>query len=122
MKKIEAIIRHSRLSDVKDAVNALGAQGMTVTEVRGFGRQKGNPGVYRGVEYNADFIPKIKVEVVTSDHDAEDMVNAIMGASRTGELGDGKIFVTNLSAAIRIRTGEDDKALAGGVLVGQGAE
>jgi len=110
MKKIEAIIRHFKLDEVKNALNAKGIQGMTVTEVRGFGRQKGHTETYRGAEYAVDFLPKIKVEVVTSDAHASDVIDTILHVARTGQVGDGKIFVTNLAQAIRIRTGEEDAA------------
>lgn len=108
MKKIEAIIRHFKLEEVKDALNAKGVQGMTVTEVRGFGRQKGHTETYRGAEYAVDFLPKVKIEVVTSDESVQDVIEAILKAARTGQVGDGKIFVSELSGAIRIRTGETD--------------
>ncbi len=113
MKKIEAIIRHSKLGDVKEALDATGIQGMTVTEVRGFGRQKGHTGAYRGVEYSVDFLPKVKVEVVASDEHAAEVIDTILHAARTGAVGDGKIFVTDLSGVIRIRTGETDAVLGG---------
>src|ERR1700722_6189846 len=106
MKKIEAVIRHFKLEEVKDALNAKGVQGMTVTEVRGFGRQKGHTDTYRGVEYGVDFLPKIKVEVITSDDHSGEVVDEIMRAARTGIVGDGKIFITDLADVIRIRTGE----------------
>jgi nitrogen regulatory protein P-II 1 len=109
MKKIEAIIRHFKLEEVKDALNAKNIQGMTVTEVRGFGRQKGHTETYRGAEYAVDFLPKVKIEVVTSDDHAQDVIDAILKSARTGQVGDGKIFVSDLSAAIRIRTGETDE-------------
>ncbi len=109
MKKIEAIIRHFKLEEVKDALNAKNIQGMTVTEVRGFGRQKGHTETYRGAEYAVDFLPKVKIEVVTSNANAQDVIDAIIRSARTGQVGDGKIFVTDLSGAIRIRTGEQDE-------------
>jgi nitrogen regulatory protein P-II 1 len=109
MKKIEAIVRHFKLEEVKDALNAKGVQGMTVTEVRGFGRQKGHTETYRGAEYAVDFLPKVKIEVVTSDAEAPSVLDAIMKSARTGQVGDGKIFVTNLASVIRIRTGETDE-------------
>ncbi|HTU27613.1 MAG TPA: P-II family nitrogen regulator [Pirellulales bacterium] len=111
MKKIEAILRHFKLEEVKDALNAHGVQGMTVTEVRGFGRQKGHREVYRGAEYTIDFLPKVKIEVVVNDNEASHVVDAIMKTARTGEVGDGKIFITDLAAVIRIRTGEAEKML-----------
>jgi nitrogen regulatory protein P-II 1 len=106
MKKIEAIIRHFKLEEVKDALNALGVKGMTVTEVRGFGRQKGHTETYRGAEYSVDFLPKVKIEVVVSDDEAQSVISKIMSTARTGQVGDGKIFVTNLAEVVRIRTGE----------------
>ena len=106
MKKIEAIVRHFKLEEVKDALNARGVQGMTVTEVRGFGRQKGHTETYRGAEYAVDFLPKVKLEVVVSDNDAPQVIETILNAARTGQVGDGKIFVTDLADVIRIRTGE----------------
>ena len=109
MQKIEAIIRHFKLDDVKNALNALGVSGMTVSEVRGFGRQKGHTETYRGAEYTVDFLPKVKMEVVTTNSNAQKVIDAIVKAARTGQVGDGKIFVTNLAGAIRIRTGEVDE-------------
>jgi nitrogen regulatory protein P-II 1 len=109
MQKIEAIIRHFKLEEVKDALNAKNIQGMTVTEVRGFGRQKGHTETYRGAEYAVDFLPKVKIEVVTSDSHAQEVIDAILKSARTGQVGDGKIFVTPLKTAIRIRTGETDE-------------
>lgn len=106
MKKIEAVIRHFKLEDVKNALTAAGIQGMTVTEVRGFGRQKGHKEQYRGAEYTVDFLPKVKLEVVVSDADSKKAIDAILQTARTGQIGDGKIFVTNLDELIRIRTGE----------------
>jgi nitrogen regulatory protein P-II 1 len=106
MKKIEAIIRHFKLEEVKDALNAQGVKGMTVTEVRGFGRQKGHTETYRGAEYSVDFLPKVKIEVVVGDDEAQAVISKIMSTARTGQVGDGKIFVTNLSEVVRIRTGE----------------
>lgn len=106
MKKIEAIIRHFKVEDVKDALTAAGAQGMTVSEVRGFGRQKGHKEQYRGAEYTVDFVPKVKVEVVVADEELQGAVDAILKTARTGQVGDGKIFITNLDGAVRIRTGE----------------
>jgi nitrogen regulatory protein P-II 1 len=106
MKKIEAIIRHFKLEEVKDALSARGVQGMTVTEVRGFGRQKGHTETYRGAEYAVDFLPKVKVEVVVDDADSNHVIETILTAARTGQVGDGKIFVTDLADVIRIRTGE----------------
>lgn len=106
MKKIEAIIRHFKVEDVKDALTAAGAQGMTVSEVRGFGRQKGHKEQYRGAEYTVDFVPKVKVEVVVQDEEVQAAVDAILRTARTNQVGDGKIFISNLDEAIRIRTGE----------------
>ena len=106
MKKIEAIIKPFKLDEVKDALNALGIQGMTVTEVKGFGRQKGHVELYRGAEYDISFIPKVKIEVVTSDGMAEKVLATIMDKAKTGKIGDGKIFVTRIEDIIRIRTGE----------------
>ena len=106
MKKIEAIIRPHLLENVKDALQALGVQGMTISEVKGFGRQKGHTEVYRGSEYKVEFVPKIKVELVVDDEIAENAIESIGKAARTGKFGDGKIFVFNVEEAIRIRTGE----------------
>lgn len=106
MKKIEALIRHHKLDDVKQALTQRGVKGMTVTEVRGFGRQKGHTERYRGAEYEVDFVPKIKIEVVVAGGDLSGAIEAITSAARTGQVGDGKIFVSDLSAVIRIRTGE----------------
>jgi nitrogen regulatory protein P-II 1 len=109
MKKIDAIIKPFRLDDVKEALNGLGIKGMTVTEVRGFGRQKGHTEIYRGAEYTVDFLPKIKIEVVTSDELAPRAVEAIQESAQTGEIGDGKIFISTIEEAIRIRTGEKNE-------------
>ena len=106
MKKIEAIIRHFKLEEVKDALNEIGVKGMTVTEVRGFGRQRGHTETYRGAEYSVDFLPKVKLEVVVDDSEAQTVINKIMTVARTGQVGDGKIFVSDLSEVVRIRTGE----------------
>ena len=106
MKKIEAIIRHFKLEEVKDALTGAGVQGMTVTEVRGFGRQKGHKEQYRGAEYTVDFLPKVKLEVVVSDDQSQRVVDTIVKSARTGQIGDGKIFITNLEEMVRIRTGE----------------
>lgn len=106
MKKIEAVIRHYKLEDVKNALTSAGVEGMTVTEVRGFGRQRGHKEMYRGAEYTVDFLPKVKLEVVLSDQVAREVVDTIIRVARTGQIGDGKIFVTDLAAVIRIRTGE----------------
>jgi nitrogen regulatory protein P-II 1 len=106
MKKIEAIIRHFKLEDVKNALTEEGVMGMTVSEVRGFGRQKGHVEMYRGTEYAVDFVPKVKLEIVVSDDQMQKTVSTIMRAAQTGQIGDGKIFVSDLANAIRIRTGE----------------
>ena len=106
MKKIEALIRHFKLEEVKDALSQRGVRGITISEVRGFGRQKGHKEIYRGAEYRVDFVPKIKLEVVVSDADVGGVVETIAQVARTGDVGDGKIFVSDLVDAIRIRTGE----------------
>ena len=106
MKKIEAIIKPFKLDEVKEALQGIGIQGMTVTEVKGFGRQKGHTELYRGAEYVVDFLPKIKIELAVSDEMAGKAVEAIVEAANTGRIGDGKIFVTEIEEAIRIRTGE----------------
>jgi nitrogen regulatory protein P-II 1 len=106
MKKIEAIIKPFKLEEVKNALTGLGIEGMTVTEVKGFGRQKGHTELYRGSEYSVDFLPKIKIDIVVSDHLAEQAVQAIIKTARTGKIGDGKVFVLTISEAHRIRTGE----------------
>lgn len=106
MKKVEAIVRHFKLEDVKNALHEQGIRGMTVTEVRGFGRQKGHTEMYRGTEYTVDFVPKVKIEVVCSDGNLQTVVDTIMRAAQTGQIGDGKIFVSSLDNSIRIRTGE----------------
>jgi nitrogen regulatory protein P-II 1 len=106
MKKVEAIIRHFKLEEVKDALTAAGVAGMTVSEVRGFGRQKGHKEQYRGAEYTVDFLPKVKLEVVVSDDDLPNILDVIIKSARTGQIGDGKIFVSALNQIIRIRTGE----------------
>jgi len=106
MRKVEAIIKPFKLDEVKEALSAIGIQGMTVTEVKGFGRQKGHTELYRGAEYVVDFLPKIKIEITVSDELAEKVVEVIVGAASTGRIGDGKIFVLPLDEAVRIRTGE----------------
>ena len=106
MKKIEAVIKPFKLDEVKDALNEIGIQGMTVTEVKGFGRQKGHTELYRGAEYVVDFIPKIKIEIVISDELATKVVDAIEKSAKTGKIGDGKIFIYSIEDVIRIRTGE----------------
>ena len=106
MKKVEAIIRHFKLEDVKNALAEAGIHGMTVTEVRGFGRQKGHKETYRGTEYTVDFVPKVKMEVIVSDDKMQATVDTILKSAQTGQIGDGKIFVADLAESIRIRTGE----------------
>jgi nitrogen regulatory protein P-II 1 len=106
MKKIEAIIRHFKLEDVKNALIEQGISGMTITEVRGFGRQKGHTEMYRGTEYRVDFVPKVKVEVAVDDAKLQTAINAIVKAAQTGQIGDGKLFISDLEETIRIRTGE----------------
>jgi nitrogen regulatory protein P-II 1 len=112
MKKIEAIIKPFKLEEVKDALAEIGVEGMTVTEVKGFGRQKGHTEIYRGSEYTVDFLPKIKIEVVVSDALAEQAVAAVVKSAKTGKIGDGKVFVSAVNEAVRIRTEETgDKAV-----------
>ena len=106
MKKIEAIIKPFKLDEVKEALQEVGLQGITVTEAKGFGRQKGHTELYRGAEYVVDFLPKVKIEVVLNDEVVAKAVEAIQAAARTGRIGDGKIFISNVEEAIRIRTGE----------------
>ena len=106
MKKIEAIIKPFRLEEVKEALAGLGIEGMTVTEVKGFGRQKGHTEIYRGSEYTVDFLPKIKIELVLADERAKEAVEAIIKGAKTGKIGDGKVFISGIENAIRIRTGE----------------
>jgi nitrogen regulatory protein P-II 1 len=106
MKKVEAIIRHYKIEDVKNALTKSGVVGMTITEVRGFGRQKGHSEMYRGVEYKVDFVPKIKIEVVIPDAKLQTVLDAIVSTARTGQVGDGKIFISDLANTVRIRTGE----------------
>ena len=110
MKKIEAIIKPFKLDEVREALSELGVTGLTVTEVKGFGRQKGHTELYRGAEYVVDFLPKVKVELVVADGVAENAIEAIVKSARTGKIGDGKIFVTNVEQVIRIRTGETGEA------------
>src|ERR1700722_9557083 len=110
MQKIESVVRHFKLEAVKNALSERGVKGMTVTEVRGFGRQKGHTETYRGAEYAVDFIPKVKVEVVVSNDDARGVIDTILNSARTGQVGDGKIFVTQLADVVRIRTGETAEA------------
>lgn len=106
MKKIEAIIKPFKLDEVKEAITELGVQGMTLTEIKGFGRQKGHTELYRGAEYVVDFLPKIKLEVIVKDDDVPRLIEAIQKAAKTGTIGDGKIFVTPVEGIVRIRTGE----------------
>ncbi len=106
MKKVEAIIKPFKLDEVKDALNAIGIHGMTVTEVKGFGRQKGHVELYRGAEYDIAFIPKVKIEIVTGDAMADKVVATILEKAKTGKIGDGKIFITKIEDIVRIRTGE----------------
>lgn len=106
MKKIEAIIKPFRLEEVKEALSAMGVEGMTVSEVKGFGRQKGHTEIYRGSEYTVDFLPKIKLEIVVGDERVEEAVKAIVKAAKTGKIGDGKVFVSAIESAVRIRTEE----------------
>lgn len=106
MKKIEAVIRHFKLEDVKNALVEKGISGMTITEVRGFGRQKGHTEMYRGTEYRVDFVPKVKIEVVVDDAKLQTALATVVKAAQTGQIGDGKIFVSSLEECVRIRTGE----------------
>jgi nitrogen regulatory protein P-II 2 len=110
MKIIMAIIKPFKLDEVRDALTAAGVHGLTVTEVKGYGRQKGHTEIYRGTEYAVNFLPKIKIEVAVPTDQAEKVVDAITGAAKTGQIGDGKIFILNLDHAVRIRTGETDAA------------
>ncbi len=109
MKKVEAVIKPFKLEDVKDALADIGITGMTVSEVKGYGRQKGHSELYRGAEYVVDFLPKIKMEMVVNDENVEQVVQTITEAAKTGKIGDGKIFVSDIEKVIRIRTGEEDK-------------
>jgi len=106
MKKVEAIIKPFKLDEVKEALSEIGVQGMTVSEVKGFGRQKGHTELYRGAEYVVDFLPKIKMEIIVKDDLAQRVIDAVLGAAKTGRIGDGKIFVTTIDEVVRIRTGE----------------
>lgn len=106
MKKIEAIIKPFKLEEVKEALAEVGVQGMTVTEVKGFGRQKGHTEIYRGSEYTVDFLPKVKLEIIIGDDDAAKVAEAIVSSANTGKIGDGKVFISTIDEAIRIRTGE----------------
>jgi nitrogen regulatory protein P-II 1 len=110
MKKIEAVIKPFKLDEVREALSEVGITGLTVTEVKGFGRQKGHTELYRGAEYVVDFLPKIKIEIVVTTAQTEAAIDAIVKAARTGKIGDGKIFVTSVEQVVRIRTGETDEA------------
>lgn len=110
MKQISAIVKPFKLDDVREALAQVGVSGLTVTEIKGFGRQKGHTELYRGAEYVVDFLPKMKIEVVVNDADVERCVDAIVAAARTGKIGDGKIFVTNVERVVRIRTGEENES------------
>jgi nitrogen regulatory protein P-II 1 len=110
MKLVTAIIKPFKLDEVREALSGIGVQGITVTEVKGFGRQKGHTELYRGAEYVVDFLPKVKVEVVVKTEDVDRCVDAIVRAARTGKIGDGKIFITSVERVVRIRTGEEDEA------------
>jgi len=109
MKKVDAIIKPFKLDDVREALSAVGITGMTATEVKGFGRQKGHTELYRGAEYVVDFLPKIKIEIVINDDQVDECIDAITAAARTGKIGDGKIFVTPVERVLRIRTGEENE-------------
>ncbi len=109
MKKIEAIVKPFKVDEVKEALSGIGVMGMTLTEVKGFGRQKGHTEIYRGSEYTVDFVPKVKIELVVDDTSAQVAVDTILKKARTGEIGDGKIFISDMNEAIRIRTGERGK-------------
>jgi nitrogen regulatory protein P-II 1 len=109
MKKIEAIVKPFKLDDVKEALNEIGIQGMTISEVKGYGRQKGHKEIYRGAEYVVDFIPKVKIEIIVDSERADQVVEAIQKAAYTGKIGDGKIFVFSIEEVIRVRTGEKGK-------------
>lgn len=110
MKKIEAVIKPFKLDDVRDALAEVGVTGLTITEVKGFGRQKGHTETYRGAEYVVDFLPKIKIEIIVAENDTDTVVDAIVTAAKTGQIGDGKIFVTAVERIVRIRTGEEDES------------
>ena len=110
MKKIEAIIKPFKMDDVREALSEIGITGMTVSEVKGFGRQKGHTELYRGAEYMVDFLPKVKLEIIIAEDDVDRCVDAIVETAQTGKIGDGKIFITNVERVIRIRTGEEDEA------------
>jgi nitrogen regulatory protein P-II 1 len=110
MKKIEAIVKPFKLDEVREALSEVGVTGLTVTEVKGFGRQKGHTELYRGAEYVVDFLPKVKIEVVVANNQVESAIDAIVKSARTGKIGDGKIFVTSVEHVVRIRTGEQNEA------------
>lgn len=110
MKKIEAIIKPFKMDDVREALSEIGITGMTVSEVKGFGRQKGHTELYRGAEYMVDFLPKVKLEIVIASSDVDRCVNAILETAQTGKIGDGKIFITDVERVIRIRTGEENES------------
>ena len=110
MKKVEAIVKPFKLDEVREALSEIGVSGLTVTEVKGFGRQKGHTELYRGAEYVVDFLPKVKVEVIVADHLVERAIDSIVKAARTGKIGDGKIFITAVEQVVRIRTGESGEA------------
>ena len=110
MKKIEAVLKPFKLDEVREALSEVGVTGLTVTEVKGFGRQKGHTELYRGAEYVVDFLPKVKVEVIIADKDVQGCIDAIIKAARTGKIGDGKIFVNTVEQVVRIRTGETNEA------------
>jgi nitrogen regulatory protein P-II 1 len=110
MKKIDAVVKPFKLDEVREALSEIGVSGLTVTEVKGFGRQKGQTELYRGAEYVVDFLPKVKIEIVVADNVVEQVIEAIVKAARTGKIGDGKIFVTTVEQVVRIRTGETDEA------------
>ena len=110
MKKIDAVVKPFKLDEVREALSEIGVSGLTVTEVKGFGRQKGHTELYRGAEYVVDFLPKVKIEIVVADNILEQAIEAIIKAARTGKIGDGKIFVTSVEQVVRIRTGETDEA------------
>ncbi len=109
MKKIEAIIKPFKLEDVKDALTSIDITGMTVSEVKGYGRQQGHSELYRGAEYVVDFLPKIKIDIIVKDEDVDNAINAIIGAAKTGKIGDGKIFVSHVERVVRIRTSEENE-------------
>ena len=110
MKKIDAVVKPFKLDEVREALSDIGVSGLTVTEVKGFGRQKGHTELYRGAEYVVDFLPKVKIEIVVADNMLDQAIEAIIKAARTGKIGDGKIFVTSVEQVVRIRTGETDEA------------